>query len=225
MNLSLLYTLPNSDFSVILFYILNLFIFYKFIYKNLFIYKILFIYFIIALQNCVGFCQTSTWNSHKYTYTPFLLNLPPISLPTPPLQVVIEPWFDFPESFCIFYHSLAIISQISTITVFPSPWIYLFACFLVLICKSWILLYLLFFIFIDQICFIFTASFHSIQSLSLVRLFATLWAAARQVSLSITSSWSLLKATQAYSCPSNDRILLSSPSPPAFNLSQHPGFF
>ena len=35
----------------------------------------------ISLQNFAVFCQTSTWISHRYTYTPSLLNLPPISLP------------------------------------------------------------------------------------------------------------------------------------------------
>jgi len=40
---------------------------------------------IIALHNFVVFCQTSTWISHRYTYTPFLLKLPPISLPIPAL--------------------------------------------------------------------------------------------------------------------------------------------
>ena len=40
---------------------------------------------IIALQNCVVFCQTLTWISHRYAYVPSLLNLPPISLPIPPL--------------------------------------------------------------------------------------------------------------------------------------------
>ena len=42
---------------------------------------------IIALQNHVGFCQTSTWISHRYIYIPSLLNLPCISpLPLiPPL--------------------------------------------------------------------------------------------------------------------------------------------
>ena len=30
---------------------------------------------IIALQNFVVFCQTSTWTSHRYTYIPSLLNL------------------------------------------------------------------------------------------------------------------------------------------------------
>ena len=40
---------------------------------------------IIALLNFVVFCQTSTWVSHRWTYIPSLLNLPPISLPIPPL--------------------------------------------------------------------------------------------------------------------------------------------
>ena len=37
---------------------------------------------VIALQYCVGFCHTSTWISHRYTYVPSLLNLPPTSRPT-----------------------------------------------------------------------------------------------------------------------------------------------
>ena len=32
---------------------------------------------IFALPYCAGFCQTSTWISHRFTYTPSLLNLPP----------------------------------------------------------------------------------------------------------------------------------------------------
>ena len=40
---------------------------------------------IIALQNFVVFCQTSTWICHRYTYIRSVLNLPPISLPIPPL--------------------------------------------------------------------------------------------------------------------------------------------
>ena len=51
---------------------------------------------------------------------------------------------------------------------------------------------------------------------------ATPWTAARQASQSITSSWSLLKLM---SIKVSDALLpshpLSSPSPPAFNLSQH----
>ena len=39
----------------------------------------------------------------------------------------------------------------------------------------------------------FDDQFSSVQSLSLVQLFATLWTAAHQASLSITNSWSLLK--------------------------------
>ena len=40
---------------------------------------------IIALQNFVAFCKTSTWISHRCTYIPSLLNLLPISLSIPPL--------------------------------------------------------------------------------------------------------------------------------------------
>ena len=67
--------------------------------------------------------------------------------------------------------------------------------------------------------------FSSVQSLNHVRLFATPWTAARQASLFITISWSLLKLMS----PSiSDAIQPShplSPSPPAFNLSQHQGLF
>ena len=50
-----------------------------------FIFKILFIFNwrIIALQYHVGFCHTTTWISHRYTYVPSLLSLPPTSLPIP----------------------------------------------------------------------------------------------------------------------------------------------
>ena len=48
----------------------------------------------------------------------------------------------------------------------------------------------------------------SVQSLSRVRLFATLWTAARQASLSITNSWSLSKPMSITSVmPSNHLIL------------------
>ena len=50
--------------------------------------------------------------------------------------------------------------------------------------------------------------FSSVQSLSYVRLFATPWTAARQASLSITNSWSLLKLMSIESVmPSNYLIL------------------
>ena len=52
------------------------------------------------------------------------------------------------------------------------------------------------------------SQFSSIQSLSHVQLFATLWTAARQASLSITNSWSLLKLMSIESVmPSNHLIL------------------
>ena len=48
----------------------------------------------------------------------------------------------------------------------------------------------------------------SVQLLSCVRLFTTLWTAARQASLSITNSWSILKLTSiALVLPSNHLIL------------------
>ena len=37
----------------------------------------------------IVFWQASTWISHRYTYIPFLLNLPPISLPIPPIYITI----------------------------------------------------------------------------------------------------------------------------------------
>ena len=64
--------------------------------------------------------------------------------------------------------------------------------------------------------------FSSVQSLSRVWLFATPWITARQASLSITNSWSLPKPMSIESVmPSSHLILLSSPSPPAPNPSQH----
>ena len=66
----------------------------------------------------------------------------------------------------------------------------------------------------------------SVQSLSRVWLFATPWTVARQASLSITNSQSLLKLM---SHRVSDAIQLShplsSPSPPAFNLSHHQGSY
>ena len=67
--------------------------------------------------------------------------------------------------------------------------------------------------------------FSSIQSLSRVWLFATPWTAAVQASLSITN----LDLAHTHVHQVSDAIqpshLLSSPSPPAFNLSQHQGLF
>ena len=75
--------------------------------------------------------------------------------------------------------------------------------------------------------------FSSVQSLSRVRLFATPWMAARQASLSITNSWSSLRLTSIESVTDVHQVsdaiqpphLLSSPSPHAFNLSQHKSLF
>ena len=65
-----------------------------------------------------------------------------------------------------------------------------------------------------------------VQSLSCVQLFGNPWTAARQASLSLTISWSLLKLMSIESVmPSNHLILCQIPSLPAFNLSQHQGLF
>ena len=54
---------------------------------------------IIALQYCAGFCHTSTCISHRYTYVPSLLSLPPTSHSILPLTKL---WFAFPESYSKF---------------------------------------------------------------------------------------------------------------------------
>ena len=48
---------------------------------------------------------------------------------------------------------------------------------------------------------------------------------ARQASLSITNSQSLLKLTSIESVMPSHQLILSSPFRPAFNLSQHQGLF
>ena len=59
--------------------------------------------------------------------------------------------------------------------------------------------------------------FSSVQSVSHLRLFVTPWTAARQVSLSITNSWRLLKLMAIeLVMPSNHLTLCRPPSPPAF---------
>ena len=72
---------------------------------------------IIALQYFVGFCCASTWISHRYTYVPSLLNLPPTSHPIPTLFIVTE-FLIWPP---------CILRQISTGSLFLR---YMFPCFL-----------------------------------------------------------------------------------------------
>ena len=64
-----------------------------------------------------------------------------------------------------------------------------------------------------------------VQSLSRVRLLATPWTAARQASLSITNSRSSLKLMSIELVMPSSYLILSSPSPPAPNPSQHQGLF
>ena len=69
-------------------------------FKFSFFFLIYFFYWrIIALQNFVVFCQTSTLISHRYKYIPSLFNLPPISLPILTLSIDTELLFEFPEPY------------------------------------------------------------------------------------------------------------------------------
>ena len=61
--------------------------------------------------------------------------------------------------------------------------------------------------------------FSSVQSLSRVRLFVTPWTAARQASLSITNSWSLLKLMSIESVMTSNHLILCRP------LLQPPSIF
>ena len=70
-------------------------------------------------------------------------------------------------------------------------------------------------------CYFYTIS---VQSLSHVQLFATPWTAARQASLSITNSLSLLKIMSIESVIPSSHLILCHPLLP-FNLSQHQGQF
>ena len=65
----------------------------------------------------------------------------------------------------------------------------------------------------------------SVQSLSRVQLFVTPWTAARQAPLSITNYRSLLKLISIVGDAIQPSHPQSSPSPLAFNLSQHLGLF
>ena len=58
---------------------------YRFFFQLFLSFLFFFFWRIIALQNFIVFCQTSTWISRRYTYIFSLLNLAPISLPIPPL--------------------------------------------------------------------------------------------------------------------------------------------
>ena len=67
--------------------------------------------------------------------------------------------------------------------------------------------------------------FSSVQSFTRVWLFATPWTTARQASLSITICQSLPKPMSIESVMPSNHLILSSPSPPVLNLSQHQGLF
>ena len=132
--------------------------------------------------------------------------------PWPPLITYSSPTMTAKWWFFSFHHSQLFISTHSTLTCLPtSAWTHGFYSLGGNLSTSFLTLLL---------------KFSSVQSLCCVRLFATPWAAARQASLSITNSWSLLKLKSIESVmPSNPSHPLWSPSPPTVNLSQHQGLF
>ena len=71
----------------------------------------------------------------------------------------------------------------------------------------------------------FSFQFSSVQMLTCVQLFLTPWTAACQASLSITNAQSFLKLMSIELVMPSNHLILSSPSPPAFDLSQHQGLF
>ena len=70
-----------------------------------------------------------------------------------------------------------------------------------------------------KLTFLLLYLFCSVQSHGRVRLSATPWTAARQASLSITNSRSILKLMSVESVMPSNHLILSSPSPPTFNFS------
>ena len=78
-NLSLFSLQVNCGISKKLFFLL--FIIWT---QTCFFFKLILIFFKLkdnSLQNSVDFCQTPTSISHRYTYIPYLLTLPPTLLP------------------------------------------------------------------------------------------------------------------------------------------------
>ena len=73
-------------------------IIFHYIYSSLYwFFSKIYLFFswrLIALQNCVSFCQTSTCISHRYTYVPSILNhLPPYPTPLSCYRALIwVPW-------------------------------------------------------------------------------------------------------------------------------------
>ena len=97
MNIIFLY-MKTSDLSSLHSYHTYFYIYiHDFYIERIFLPLYFFNWRIIALQNFVIFCQTSTRVSHRYTPVPSLSNLPPISLTITPLDCY-RPLFEFPES-------------------------------------------------------------------------------------------------------------------------------
>ena len=115
-----------------------------FLVPSSFFERFIFNWRIFASKYCAGFCHTSTCISHRYTYVPSFLNLPPTSLPTPLdchralnlsslhhignsyLRIVsmLLPLFILPSaSFSFSFSSLVLLSVLD-----HTPWWFIFFC-------------------------------------------------------------------------------------------------
>ena len=64
-------------------------------------YLFIFIWLMVGLQYWLGFCYISTWINHRLI-CPLPLESPSHLPPFPPLCVITEPQFEFPESYSKF---------------------------------------------------------------------------------------------------------------------------
>ena len=184
-----------------------------------FLFKKIFNWRIIALQNFVVLCHTSTRISHRYSHVPSLLDCPPISLTIPPFSLLQSPtwvlWVTQPipigYSFYIWYCKFLCYCLYTS--PLPTMSIDLFcACFSIAALKINSSVPSL------QIPYI-RVSISLVQSFSRVRLFATPWAAAHQASLSITNSQSPPKPMSIESVMPSSHLSLCHPLlllPPIF---------
>ena len=89
-----------------------------FFFLTLFIFN----WSIIALHNCVGFYQTSTWISHRFTHVLSHLNIPPTSLHTHPFRLSLNPSLRSLSHTANSYW-LPILQMVRYVSMFLSPYL------------------------------------------------------------------------------------------------------
>ena len=95
---------------------------FKVVTSTLFFILFIFNWKIIASQHCAGFCHTSTWISHRYTYIP--PSWTSLSPPTPsPHQAIPEHETELPESYIKLLPAIYFPYGNVCVPVLPSPFI------------------------------------------------------------------------------------------------------